>query len=91
MAYSPLYIKKPETGLVQSRQDFILPDDAYPILENAYVWRERIKRRQGLATVGRLRRKFTAASLGNSGASPWSFNIYSTLVPPIVPETNAQI
>ncbi len=91
MAYSPLYVRKPETGLVQSRQEFILPDDAYPILENAYVWRERIKRRQGLATLGRLRRKFTAASLGNSGASPWSFNIYSTLVPPIVPEANAQI
>jgi hypothetical protein len=91
MSYSPLYIRKPETGLVQSRQEFLLPDDAYPVLENAYVWRERIKRRQGLALLGRLRRLFTAVSIGNSGASPWTFNIYSTMVPPIVPEANAQI
>jgi hypothetical protein len=91
MAYTPLYIRKPETGLVQSRQEFILPDDAYPVLENAYVWRERIKRRQGLALLGRLRRKFTDESIGLSGASPWSFNIYATVVPPIVPEPNAQI
>lgn len=89
--YDPLYIRKPETGLVQSRQEFILPDDAYPTLENAYVWRERIKRRQGLELLGRLRRFFSAASIGNSGASPWTFNIYSTVVPPITPEANAQI
>lgn len=91
MSYEPLYVRKMETGLVQSRQEFILPDDAYPSLENAYVWRERIKRRQGLDLVGRLRRLFTAASLGVSGASPWTFTIYSTVVPPITPQPNAQI
>jgi len=91
MAYTPLYIRKPETGLVQSRQEFILPDDAYPVLQNAYVWRERIKRRQGLSFLGRLRRVFTTVSIGLSGASPWTFNIYSTVVPPITPEANAQI
>ena len=91
MAYSPLYVRKMETGLVQSRQDFILPDDAYPILENAYVWRERIKRRQGLQLLGRLSRVFTNEEIGNSGSSPWSFNLYSALSPPITPEANAQI
>ncbi len=80
-----------ETGLVQSRQQFILPDDAYPILENAYLFREQLKRRQGLTILGRLRRKFLAVSIGNSGASPWTFNIYSTMVPPITPEATAQI
>lgn len=89
--YQPLFIKKMETGLVQDRQQFILPDDAYPILENAYLFREQLRRRQGLALLGRLRRKFTALSLGNSGASPWSFTIWSTLVPPITPEATAQI
>jgi len=89
--YDPLYIRKMETGLVQDRQEFILPEDAFPILENAYIWREQERRREGLTLLGRLRRKFTASSLGNSGASPWTFNIYSTLVPPITPEATAQI
>lgn len=87
--YSPLYIRKNETGLVQSRQEFILPDDAYPTLENAYIWREQIRRRQGLTLLGRLRRVFDTIAIGNSAASPWSFNIYTKLG--ITPEANAQI
>lgn len=89
--FSPLYVKGMETGLVQSRQEFILPDDAYPKLENAYLFREQIRRRQGLQILGRLRRVIDDGNLGVSGASPWTFNIYNTLVPPIVPETTAQI
>lgn len=89
--YEPLYVKQFEAGLIQSRQEFILPDDAFPILENAVVFRERIARRQGLDLVGRLRRVFVTLSLGLSGASPWTFTIWSTLVPPIVPEATAQI
>ncbi len=89
--YRPLKIAGNSTGLVQNREEFLLPDDAYPTLENAFVWRERIKRKQGYQLLGRLRRSFTSSSLGNSGASPWTFVLWSTLVPPIVPEANAQI
>jgi hypothetical protein len=89
--YQPLYVKSYETGLVQNREEFILPEDAYPVLENAYVWRERIKRKKGYQILGQLTRQFQNVSLGNSGASTWSFNIYSTIMPPIVPEPNAQI
>lgn len=77
--YKPLKITGMETGLVQSRQDFILPDDAYPVLENAYVWRERIKRKQGCQLVGRLRRILMAQSFGESQASPWSFNLFTAI------------
>jgi len=88
--YSPLYIKGMETGLVQSRQEFILPDDAYPTLENAFVWRERIKRKQGYEILGRLRRDISGILVNFSG-SPFNFNLYTRLTVPITGEPNAQI
>lgn len=90
VSYSPLKITGNQTGLVQSREEFLLPDDAYPFLENAYVWRERILRKKGYELLGRLRRVFTATSIGLSGASPWTFNLFSIVVPPIT-ETNKEI
>jgi len=83
-AYTPTYIKGIETGLVQERVEFILPNDAYPILENMFVFREKILRKQGYQLLGRLRRIITAMSLGLSGASPWTFNLYTTLATPIL-------
>lgn len=88
--YEPLKITGMSTGLVQEREEFILPNDAYPILENAFVWRERIKRKKGTQILGRLRRKLTDISIGNSSASPWTFVLYSTLVVPIT-QINPQI
>ena len=62
--YNPLKITGNESGLIQSREEFLLPNDAYPILENAYVWRERIKRKQAYELLGRLQRTFTSANRG---------------------------
>lgn len=92
MSYSPVYIKQMEKGLIQSRQEFILPNDAYPKLENAFVWRERIKRKQGWSLLGQLSRITTDQLIGNSKASVWDINnIYSLIPAPIVPGPNAQI
>jgi len=90
-SYKPLYITAFEEGLVQQRQNFLLPNDAFPTLANAYVWRERIKRKQGCTTLGRLRRVLGPLNLGNSVATNWNFNIWTALVPAIVPEANATI
>lgn len=54
--YAPLKITGNATGLVQNREEFLLPNDAYPTLQNAYVWRERILRKQGYQLLGRLQR-----------------------------------
>lgn len=61
--YSPMKITGMTTGLVQSREEFILPNDAYPVLVNAFVWRERIKRKKGASLLGRLQRNLTAVNL----------------------------
>lgn len=69
--YQPLYIKGMAAGLTQEREEFILPNDAYPVLLNAFVWRERIKRKKGVQTIGRLQRLIAAFGIGNwSGANP---------------------
>ena len=73
--YQPLKITGMTTGLVQSREEFILPDDAYPTLQNAYVWRERIRRKKGYQLLGRLQRTFDDIYVGSSGTSPWTFNL----------------
>lgn len=88
--YRPTYIRANATGLVQDRQNFILPDDAYPTLENAFIFREQIRRKQAYQLLGRLRRTFTSVSIGNTGASPWTFSIFST-VSPAITEPNAEI
>lgn len=89
--YSPLYIRGMKTGLVQEREEFLLPDDAYPVLENAFVWRERIKRKQGYQLLGRLRRKFSAIPLAGPttpGQTTATFNLFTFLS---ITEPNAQI
>jgi|ERR1700722_3764102 len=66
-AYSPLKITGSTTGLVQSREEFLLPDDAYPILLNAYIFRERILRKEGTELLGRLQRNIgTTDGSGNA-------------------------
>ncbi len=65
--YQPLKITGMATGLVQERENFLLPDDAYPTLLNAYVWRERIKRKKGYQLLGRLQRNIgTTDGAGNA-------------------------
>lgn len=86
MSYTPLKIAGNSTGLVKYREEFLLPDDAYPVLENAFVWRERIKRKQGYELLGRLQRNMTAQVLGNTVASQTSYtftNLFASITPPL--------
>jgi hypothetical protein len=78
-------------GLQNYSKPYLSPDQSFTELENAYVWRERVRKREGLELVGRLRRFFENVSIGNSGASPWAFNLYAVKAPPVVPEANSQI
>jgi hypothetical protein len=79
----------PGGGLTQDRKPALLSNEAFSVLDNAYVWRERTKKRDGEVPMGRLSRVFTTVSIGNSSASPWTFNLYTKLS--ITPETNAEI
>jgi len=71
--YQPLKITGFETGLVQERQEFLLPDDAYPVLQNAYVWREKLLRKKGFQLLGRLQRNITLLGPMSAGTVDWAF------------------
>ncbi len=93
----PLFIAGSSVGLETDKKPFMLPDQAFQFLENAYVFRDRVKKREGLEVVGRLRRILTTASMGNisiPAAGSTATNIYTRLIASSVisaNETNAQI
>lgn len=93
MTHEPLTINKFKTGLVQSQPNQVLVDDAFPVLQNAFVFRNTVQRRYSWRTIGRLRRVFTGLVIANSSPSPWSLlpSVYALLTPPITVEANSQM
>ena len=75
--FKPIYIGAYLEGLVTSRPESIIANDAFPILFNAYIWREKIVKKSGCKTIGRLRRKFEDTSITTSTAGVWSFNLFT--------------
>lgn len=61
MSFQPLLIGSFNSGLIKSKKPYALIDDSFQMLQNTYTWRERVKRREGIKLVGRLRRQFTVA------------------------------
>jgi len=74
--YTPVPIIGNETGLVQNREEFLLADDANPILENAYIFRERILRKKGCQLLGRLQR---SVSVTGQTLTAGSINLITAL------------
>lgn len=66
-----------KTGYENDREPFLIDNDAFPVLNNMYVWRGRLKKKRGTSLLGRLRRSVTATGL--SSASPMTFNLYTFL------------
>jgi hypothetical protein len=57
-------------GLQTNREPFLIDNDSFPVLINAYQWRGRVKRKRGTALLNRLKRFFNSTSRSyNSGAT----------------------
>jgi hypothetical protein len=48
-------------GLNTSRTAFVIDNDSFPVLQNAYQWRGSVKRKRGTSFLGRLTRFFNSA------------------------------
>lgn len=80
MSLDRLVIANMTTGFENDRTPFLIDNDAFPLLNNAYVWRGRIPRKRGTILLGRLQRNLVAQALGNtSGAGAFSGNIFTIL------------
>lgn len=95
MPYKPFHISSFEndSGLDTYAESFLIPEKAFPKLEDAYAWRGRIRRRKGFELLGRLRRDLTTQSIGNissPGAGDVVVNIFTSLGIGVT-EPNAEI
>jgi hypothetical protein len=81
MSFQPHYITsfEDETGLSTYYESFLISEKSMPILEDAYCFRGRIRKRQGFNLLGRLSRVIPATSIGNSSADPWVANLKTLL------------
>lgn len=49
-----LFIGPYKTGLERDVEPWLLPEEAFPTLEDSYVWRGRVKKKPGVSILGRL-------------------------------------
>ena len=70
MSVNNLVISDFATGYQTNIAPAKLSNDAFPTLEDALIWRNRLKQKDGVKLVGRLRREieFTLGSTDGAGA-----------------------
>lgn len=56
-------------GLKKDRTAFVINNDSFPTLINAYQWRGRVKRKRGTSLLTRLRRYFNSTNLSYSSTA----------------------
>ena len=57
MAIQPFLIANARIGMERDMEPWLLPEQAYPDLQDCYQWRGRIQKRQGFNFLARLNRK----------------------------------
>lgn len=86
-AYSPYFVGNYKVGLETDLDPYLIPEDAFPTLENAYLWRGRVLKKGGYDLLGRLGiRMDTAPLLPNRTAGADTYNVVLNY-PPIEPGT----
>lgn len=77
-------------GLIRDRKPFLLPDQAFARLNNAYVWRDRVRKREGLKLLGRLRRVLSAQTLTDADGTD-TYTVADLLTAQRATQPNAEL
>ncbi len=67
-----LIISSLTTGLEDDKEPFLLDNTAFPTLENAFLWRKRLRRKPGTQLLGRLKLETTNEAVGVLTAGDFS-------------------
>jgi len=59
-----LYISNIQHGLETNVTPFLINNDAFPVINNMYIYRGRIQKKRGTSLLGRLQRQLTTISAG---------------------------
>lgn len=78
-------------GLRDDRTAFVIDNDSFPTLINAYQWRGRVKRKRGTTLLVRLQRFFDSGSTSIVLANDGSGNGIANLITGFSLETNSAI
>lgn len=91
MSYRPNYIAsfEQDSGLNTYYEPFLIPEKAFPKLEDCYCFRGKVRKRPGLTLIGRLRRVFSAFAITNIDSTTTTINLFTELS--LTGEPNAQI
>ena len=91
MSYQPSYIAsfEQDSGLNTYLEPFLIPEKAFPNLQDCFCFRGRVRRKPGLTLLGRLRRLFSKLPIANIDSTTTSINLFTQLA--ITGEPNAQI
>lgn len=77
MSYKPTYITDLKSGLVRDKESYLIPQDAFPEMTDAYIWRGRIVRREGYETLARFQRNLKGIVDDGTYATINGTNIYN--------------
>lgn len=77
---SSLVISNFKTGYETDREPFIINNDAFPVLNNAYQWRGRLLRKRGTQLLGRLQISLEdQVTVATDASGNASFNLFTVL------------
>lgn len=75
MSFQPVLISSFNSGLKKDKKPFLLMDDAFQQIKNAYAWRGSVKKREGIKLLGRLRRCITPAVTLTNQATGTTYSV----------------
>jgi len=75
MSVNNLVISDFATGFQTNIAPAKLSNDAFPTIEDALIWRNRLKQKDGVKLIGRLRREITVTLGSTDGSGAFSGNI----------------